>query len=104
MNNVERAKQFMPFDALKGLQEELRRREKKVTEVIKIELSDEKLEELALTFAKLQREDTVDVTFFYRGHYYNLQGTVSKISTDGKFIVIGEERIFFDDVYDIKIL
>ena len=41
---VSRAKQFLPFDALKGLQEALR--EKEIEHEEKIELSEETLSEL----------------------------------------------------------
>ena len=47
MNRQDRAKQFMPFDALKGLQEELRKKEieyeqrKEISEWVLEELEDE---------------------------------------------------------------
>ena len=44
MNKADRAAQFQPFDALKGLQEELRAREERRTRVAKKELSEEQME------------------------------------------------------------
>ena len=44
MNRQERAKQFMPFDALKGLKEALKAKEEKLTRVAKRELSEEQQE------------------------------------------------------------
>ena len=41
MNRQDRAKQFMAFDALKGLQEELRIREERRTRVEKRHLTEE---------------------------------------------------------------
>ena len=46
MNREERAKQFMPFDALKGLNEELRRREAKMLREEKRVLFEEEAEKL----------------------------------------------------------
>ena len=45
MSRIERAKQFLPFDALTGLQEALRQIEKEMEYDEKIELSEESLEE-----------------------------------------------------------
>lgn len=47
MNRANRAAQFQPFDALKGLQEELRMREERRNRVAKKEVSDEKAEEIS---------------------------------------------------------
>ena len=45
MNRVERAKQFLPFDALKGLKEELESREEKMSRVPRHELTEERAED-----------------------------------------------------------
>ena len=54
MNNQERAKQFMPFDALKGLKEALKDREERRTRVPKIELSDDMADELSRVMARVE--------------------------------------------------
>ena len=46
MSNVDRAKQFLPFDALKGLREELEAREEKMSRVPKHSHSEEQMEEI----------------------------------------------------------
>ena len=43
MNNKERAKQFMPFDALKGLKEALKEKEERRTRVDKKQITEEVL-------------------------------------------------------------
>ena len=43
MNKADRAAQFQPFDALKGLQEELRMREERRNRVAKKEVSEENI-------------------------------------------------------------
>ena len=53
MNRIERAKQFLPFDALKGLQEALRKKERELENVERIELSEESLEELENKFNRI---------------------------------------------------
>ena len=49
---VSRAKQFLPFDALKGLQEALREKEQEQEE--KIELSEESLLKLNNSYNKIK--------------------------------------------------
>ena len=53
MTRQERAKQFMPFDAMKGLQEALRAREEQHARVEKRELSEEAARRLALTVSAM---------------------------------------------------
>ena len=52
-----RAKQFVPFAALKGYEEALRAKEKIVVE--KIELSEEKKAELDYKLQQIQKKDIV---------------------------------------------
>ncbi len=104
MNNIERAKQFLAFDALKGLQEELRKREERHTRTEKIVLSEEDERKISDTLRKAERGERVKITFFAHGHYYEVQGTVKEISTVGSYVVVEEGKIFFDDIYEINIL
>lgn len=55
-DGVNRAAQFLPFDALKGLSEELQSRIEKRTRVPKHEFSDEKKEELSKTLVRVDKE------------------------------------------------
>ena len=55
MNRQERAKQFMPFDALKGLKEALKAKEEKLTRVAKRELSEEQQEILSEVITQLEK-------------------------------------------------
>ena len=63
MNREERAKQFMPFDALKGLQEELRIREERRTRVTKKTLSEEQIERISAVLAKIRQGSQIEITF-----------------------------------------
>ena len=57
-----RAKQFVPFAAVKGFEEALRAKEKIVVE--KIELSDEMREELDYKLHQIFRNDIITVVYF----------------------------------------
>lgn len=104
MNRTERAKQFMPFDALKGLQEELRIREERRTRIKKIELSEERMEEISVTLAKVNRNARISVEFYSNGHYLKVESEVKEIDTIYRFIKLGESKIYFDDIYSIDII
>ena len=53
MTTAERAKQFAPFDAMKGLQEALRDREERHSRVQRHDISEEQMERNSEIFAKL---------------------------------------------------
>ena len=57
MSREDRAKQFMPFDALKGLSEELRKKEIEYED--RRELSEETLEELSEEFNNIENGDII---------------------------------------------
>ena len=104
MTAIERAKQFMPFYAMKGLNEALREREEKHLRVEKRELSEEAAARLSATIGKVSKGMVVWVEYYRAFHEVTLQGTVSKIDTVYRYLIIGEERIYFDDLYKLKII
>ena len=104
MNKANRAAQFQPFDALKGLQEELRAREERRTRVEKKEITEERAESISTQLIKIYKRSDVEIVFYRGGHYYNLQGSVVDKNDIYKYLVIGQEKIFYDDIYDLKLL
>ena len=55
MTRQERAKQFMPFDAMKGLSEALRDREERHARVERHDISDEQMEKNSQVFLRLEK-------------------------------------------------
>lgn len=55
MTLQERAKQFAPFDAMKGLQEALRDREERHCRVDRHDISDEDIEANSIVISKLSK-------------------------------------------------
>ena len=102
MSREERAKQFMPFSALKGYEEVLREREKIVVE--KIELSEERKAELDFNLRQVQRNDMVMVVYFHEDEYLKVTGMVSRIDTDAHILKVVNTKILFEDLYDLEIL
>ena len=60
MNNVDRAKQFLAFDALSGLQQALREREEKHSRIEKIELAEDDKIAISNTINKI----VINLCFF----------------------------------------
>lgn len=103
-NDVNRAAQFLPFDALKGLTEELESRIEKRSRVQRIELSEDIKEEMSLTLRKIEKGTRVRINFYSIGHYYDIEGDVTKIDVIYHYLIIGQQKIFFDDIFEIQII
>lgn len=103
MAREERAKQFMPFAALKGYEEALRAKEHIVVE--RTELSEEKLSELDEVFRSLRIKDIVTCIYYSKKdeNYLKVTGLLSKIDADSRIIKIVNKTIDFDDIQDIYI-
>ena len=99
MDRAERAKQFMPFAALKGHMEALHEREREI--VSRKELSDQAKEELDREFQKIRRNSVVRVKYFCEGEYLETTGTVSELNTISGFLKISDIRIFFENIYEM---
>ena len=104
MTQSERAKQFMPFDAMKGLSEALREREEKHLRVEKRELSEDAAVKLSAAINQVQKGNVVSVEYYRAFHEVTKQGKVTNIDMVYRYLVIDEERIYFDDLYQLKIM
>lgn len=100
MPRVERAKQFAPFDTLKGLHEALRLKEFEHDRIEKGDLADEKIIEISKVLLNLKKDDYVTVVYFYDGHNHTAKGKC-KIDYTFKTITIDKITINFDDIVDI---
>lgn len=100
MTRQERAKQFMPFAALKGFPEALKKKEKIV--VPRMELSEEYQEELDRKLRMVRRNDIVTAVYFHENEYVRVTGMVSRIDATARVIRIVNTKISFDDIYDIQ--
>lgn len=101
MCREERAKQFMPFAALKGHMEALRAREKIV--VPRKELSEEYKEALDYKLRQVRPNDIITVVYFCKGEYLRMTGMVSKIDETARILRIVNTKISFEDLYEIEL-
>lgn len=99
MSREERAKQFMPFAALKGYPEALEKKEKIV--VSKALLTDEYAEILDAKLKRISKNDIITVVYFSNGEYLKKTGMVSRIDVTSRVLKVVNVKILFDDIYDI---
>ncbi len=101
-NRIARAKQFLPFDALKGLQEALKEKEIEYEE--KKELSEDTLAELNNKFNQIEKGSFVKIRYYRNGRYSEIKGIVTYIDYIKKRIQVDKiENINICDIIDILI-
>ena len=101
MSREMRAKQFMPFAALKGYEEALRAKEKIVVD--KKELSSERKDELDNIIHVIKKLDMVTVIYYEKTEYLKITGMVSKIDFDSRILQVAGTKIDFDNIFSIEI-
>ena len=102
VNRVARAKQFLPFDALKGLQEAIR--EKEVEKKKKRDLAEDTLNDLNNKFNQIDNGSFVKITFYKNGKYSEIKGRVTNIDYIKKKIQINKKyNINVCDIVNILI-
>ena len=102
MQTNDRARQFLSFDALKGLKEALKKKEEVYVESDKIEIIDkEMLDEI---FQSLEIGNMIKVTISCGDKYISKTGILTKIDNSSRHIKIVKEKILIDDIVNIEIL
>ena len=99
-NNIERAKQFMPFDALKGFREMLRFVEKQKLE--KKDFSSDFLIVLDEKLKNLKKGMNIKVTYYFDLNYIETYGVVKSVDGVNQSLVLLNTKISFDDIMDIE--
>ncbi len=101
MSKEERAKQFMPFAALRGYDSMVKGGDKVVCE--KRELSDEEQSALSVTVQKIKKGDIVRVKFYNEDGYLEIKGAVTGIDLVFKNVTVIKEKINFADISELEI-
>ena len=97
--SLDRAKQFLPFDALNGFQSALREKEKIIVD--KKDLSEEAKEELSRKLNSLEIGDKVKIVHYKNKEYKIDVGNFKQIDRMRRFIVIGNTKIAIDNIFKI---
>lgn len=104
MIRQERAKQFAPFDALRGLREALVKKEREHERQERGEVSEETAAEIEATLIKLKKGDRVRALIFDDGYYVTVEGQVTNFDVTYRYIKVEDGKIPFSDLYDLKIV
>ncbi len=97
----ERAKQFMPFAAVKGYHEALAKKEH-IT-VPKNELTDDMAELLDYSLKSIQRGNVITVVYYHEKEYIKICGMAAKIDNEAKTLTVVDRIINFEDIINIEI-
>lgn len=101
MMREQRAKQFAPFDAMKGLAEALRDREERHSRVPKHGISEEDREQINETLRKVEKGSKVFLSYYADFHDRERSGIVTEINRPYRFLRVDDEKICFEDLYAI---
>ena len=96
-----RAKQFAPFDALKGFREAIAAKE--ILTTPKRELTEDRIEEIDRKLKLLEKDQLVTVVYYSENekNYMQITGKVMKIDTFRSYLQIGDTEIDFAALEDI---
>lgn len=100
MDIAQRAKQFVPFAALKGFEEALRAKEKII--VPKIELTEESLQELNRKLMCIEKKDMITVVYYCQDEYVKVTGMVTRIDAYARVLRVVNTKIPFSDICKIE--
>lgn len=101
MDVLNRAKQFMPFAALRGLPEALAAKEHIV--VPKPLLSEDMEEELDRKMHLLEQGKITTIIYFHKDECLKVTGLVARIDENCRVLQIVNTKIAFDDILDIEL-
>ena len=102
MTMNDRARQFLPFDAMKGLQEALRAKEYEMEAVSRGSVSPEQAAEISDSLANIDPSKTYLATYFENGHYLTAKGP-AKLKEYESELDIGEVKIALRDLFGFKV-
>lgn len=103
MPRTNRATQFAPFDALKGLHESLKLAEYRHNKKQKQDIPEEQIDYISKVLQEIKKDSIVYVKFFSDGYEQEYTGNVSLNILEQK-LKMSLNEIEFDDILDIKIL
>lgn len=99
-SHPDRARQFMPFAALKGYYE-LVRAEERIVQPRHV-LTDEEATALSAAIARLRKGDMARVTYYDADAYVSACGAVTGIDTAMRTLRIVKTTIAFDDILSLE--
>lgn len=101
MSRQDRAKQFMPFAALRGFAEAIKEAERET--VPRAELYEEEAEVLNRKLHRIRPGQSVTAVCYRSGGYITITGEVSRLDPARRELQIAEVRIRFDELRELEL-
>lgn len=98
----ERARQFMPFAALRGYYDLIR--EAEYVPEPRRPITEERSRKLSETAARIHNRNLVHAVYYNGSAYVSITGVVSQISCDLRTIRIVKTTINFNDLWELELL
>ena len=108
MNILSRAAQFAPYAALNGYYDKIHEESRYVEK--KINLTNEEKLILNEKLINLNNLSNIKITYFIKdtkkvgGEYYKYIGSVKKVDSYNKILILNDLNVSFDDILDIEII
>ena len=99
MNRRDRAKQFLPFNSLRGYYDLIALKEKEV--IPKRDLSETDIEDLSNKLKMIEKNMMIKLKYYDIDRYVDIEGIVTKIDYENNYLVIVKTKISFSDVSNI---
>ena len=98
-----RAKQFLPFEAVRGLRQALKAKEFEVEAVQKGFLAEEEARTISSILSSLQGGEILEAKYFKDGHYYFAEGKAKLVYEEG-YLLIEDLKIPLKDLFGLRLL
>ena len=100
MADTSRAKQFMPFAALRGYYDRIQAKNRVVEP--KKEIVADEAERLSDKLSQVKKNMMVRVRYYQTDAYVNIEGIVTRIDPEFRYLTIVKTKIPFDDIVDVS--
>ena len=98
-NKTDRARQFMPFAALRGFEDLIEKQGRDIEP--KKTLSEEQEAALSAKLSALKKGMVVKVVYYNKDGYDIMEGMVSSVNLTYGYLDVIKERIRFSEIYEI---
>ena len=102
MSTAQRAKQFLPFAGVRGLDEALALKEQELLFTSESVLSEEQLARLDEALRVLTPGDEIILEYYDGGCYRTEKGRAEKLDPAGRLLIFNGKRISFSSVRELR--
>lgn len=98
----QRAKQFMPFAAVKGLEKAIAEQDHLLNRVDEVELGEEQVQKINDKLKLLKKGSIVSVCFYQGGHYRTHTGIVERVDPICREILVDGVHIVIENIIGVS--